>query len=161
MEQEWAQTKEPKLPRKANAMWHDARRQNNRQRQLRCARESENHFDGRIANLIRQICEERWFSKADIERQCIALEQTVQDRENDRWLAKILDSHIEPPKPYMVPKPNPQPKKTYVILDDDEEILSSESEPDDFVDDSGQPSSGQRWNPHLFSRRDSRPSYER
>ena len=135
MIEQWASNKEPRLRRKANKVWHDARRHNLRRSQIHSAKQRENHYDGRIENLIGQICREQWFKKIDIERQCMALEQTVQDREHDRWLIRTLSRHTPPPQPSALPRPSRPAEKKYVRLEDDEEILSSGMDSDSFIDD--------------------------
>ena len=135
MIEQWASDKEPRLRRKANKIWNDARRHNLRRSQIHSAKQRENHYDGRIQNLIDQICREQWFKKIDIERQCIALEQTIQDREHDRWLIRTLSRHTPPPQLPALPRPSRLAEKKYVRLEDDEEILSSEMDSDSFIDD--------------------------
>ncbi|KAH8880397.1 hypothetical protein GQ53DRAFT_537219 [Thozetella sp. PMI_491] len=143
LEQDWELGKLPKLARKANKIWHDSRLAGNHQLQIDRARADLERYSQRLAKLSDHISMENWTNKNDVERQCGVLEQTVQDRRYSRWLVEMLSSPVPPPAPSQLPRLRPRAKKTYDHLEEDEEILSSGSDADDFIDDSEQPQVGE------------------
>ncbi|CAM1505355.1 Fc.00g109920.m01.CDS01 [Cosmosporella sp. VM-42] len=124
---------EPKLKHKLNARrrWNDARRRGTKKLQILKAHEEAQFFDRRIKKLCTEILDNKWQREVEVQNQAKCLEQTVNDKLHQVWLANMLESRTEPPKPQTIPRP----KRSVVQQSEDlveDEVLTSSDE-DDFV----------------------------
>ncbi|KAI1374974.1 P-loop containing nucleoside triphosphate hydrolase protein [Hypoxylon crocopeplum] len=139
----WKERKLPKLMRKANRTWIDARRSGlkksidkNRNVLKRC--------ESRITKYRKEITMQNWRCLAELEETVSVLQQSVEDREYFSWVLGIITNLTEPENRFPLPLPRrsvtraPRAK----IVSAEEEVLTtdSETELDGFIVDDEPPS---------------------
>ncbi|KAK4123767.1 hypothetical protein N657DRAFT_572806 [Parathielavia appendiculata] len=128
LEAQWAAEKKPKYDLKAWKIWQDARRNPNRLALISSTTRTWQHLQSRIAILTRHIMDEPWSVDEDVHQKASGfLEVTVFEKKYQSWLIDVLRSPKQPPKPSRLPCRTPRQTKP-TILDDDEEILTSDSD---------------------------------
>ncbi|KAF7537183.1 hypothetical protein G7Z17_g12896 [Cylindrodendrum hubeiense] len=134
----WQDTKLLKHQRKAYRLWHEARRRGNRTRRVLDAHKQARFYDDRIKKLCAEIVGEVWNKEGDVRDQARCLEQSIHDKLYNGWLAEMLESRTEPPKPQIIARPKPQASKRRLQDFLGEEILTSSDE-DDFIEPEEEP----------------------
>ncbi|KAG6035930.1 hypothetical protein E4U19_004036 [Claviceps sp. Clav32 group G5] len=139
VERDWNERKLPKYCRKANSLWKDASRRGTKLELFVRAVKEAKRCDDRIKTLRAEIMEQAWERERHLRLQAKCLEQSVEDRLYQSWLADILNSRFAPAKPpkLMAPlaKKAPLKRKLGQVLSD-EEILTSSDDESFVVDDS-------------------------
>ncbi|KAF2841549.1 hypothetical protein M501DRAFT_928682 [Patellaria atrata CBS 101060] len=95
----WKASKLPVRQNQAWAIWKKARRQKDRLMLITFARQELRRLDNRLAKLTNSILNETWNRIADVEKQCLILEETVFQREEILWKKELWESKHPPPKP--------------------------------------------------------------
>ncbi|CAJ2510055.1 Uu.00g059550.m01.CDS01 [Anthostomella pinea] len=139
----WKEHKLPKLVRKANRLWNDARRYGLRAA-ITKAQKDLRGLEDRLAKYRENFLSKgEWRNAAELERTTGVLEATVEYKEHSSWLLGVLGSPREPAKPQRLPRTaNTRPRAPRSMSGDEEETLTSESggDIDDFItDDEVQP----------------------
>ncbi|KAK3380050.1 hypothetical protein B0T24DRAFT_180294 [Lasiosphaeria ovina] len=140
LEADWVETKKPKKDRKAWKLWRDANPHSARLFIIDRAKEKLERLRLRIDNMVQGYLRDTWDDKRALEQQAAGqLELSVFDRKYEEWLINMLQNPQPPPKPSMLPRLKPLPKKKRVSYDDGvegEDIPTSESDSlDEFVDE--------------------------
>ncbi|KXX74325.1 Protein CHROMATIN REMODELING 20 [Madurella mycetomatis] len=135
LEVQWVAEKKPKHDRKAWKLWQDARRSPNRLALVHSARKRRDDADLRIARFAEHIIAQPWSNDREVRQKATGfLEESVSEKKYQDWRIDVLESPRQPPKPSALPRPTPKPKRE-LILDDDEEVLTSDSDDmDDFIE---------------------------
>ncbi|KAI0007806.1 hypothetical protein F4779DRAFT_619213 [Xylariaceae sp. FL0662B] len=134
---EWRERKLTKLAHQANRKWRDARKFGLKMSIDKNRREL-HELESRIAKCREDLVGNSWRSKSELKQITPALQQTVEDREYASWMLSIIASPTEPDRLPSLPRRSiRKPKAAKPKAEDDEEILTSESEGelDDFVVD--------------------------
>ncbi|KAF5130100.1 Protein CHROMATIN REMODELING 20 [Metarhizium anisopliae] len=135
MTNNWTEKKKPKYQNKANALWVDASRRGAKTHRILEARAQAKFYDERIKKLERGILKQTWEKEKQVRFQARLLEQNVEDKLYQCWVADTLESRIPPPKPISLPRRSVTcPKRTHVELSDGE-VLTSSDEDAFIVDD--------------------------
>ncbi|KAG5941505.1 hypothetical protein E4U59_001680 [Claviceps monticola] len=138
VERDWNERKLPKYCRKANSLWKDASRRGTKLELFVRAVKEAKRCDNRIKTLRAEIMEQAWERERHLRLQAKCLEQSVEDRLYQSWLAEILNSRFAPAKPpkLMTPltKKAPLKRRLGQVLSD-EEILTSSNDESFVVDD--------------------------
>lgn len=103
------------------------------------ARQLAKDYDGRMHRIWTEIAEQTWAKESEVRLQASSLEQSVEDKEYNLWLAATLDSRVEPPRPDCLPRPErratrpPQsPNGSEVLTSSDEDdFIVQDQEPED------------------------------
>ncbi|KAI1321861.1 hypothetical protein F5Y16DRAFT_405056 [Xylariaceae sp. FL0255] len=132
---QWEKEKLPKHASKAYKLWNDARK-SGLKATIDVVRSDIEVLETRISKLRKQYQME-WKSAEELQSKLVNLEPSVLDKAHRSWLLSILTNPTEPPKisrPQIIKHKAPQEQST---LEEDEEILTSESEDDlaDFIVD--------------------------
>lgn len=135
LEAQWVAEKKPKHDRKAWKIWQDARRSPNRLDLVHLAKKLRDEADLRIARFAKHIIAQPWSNDSEVRQKATGfLEESVSEKKYQDWRIGVLESPRQPPRPSALPKPTPKPKRE-LILDDDEEVLTSDSDGmDDFIE---------------------------
>ncbi|CAH0014925.1 unnamed protein product [Clonostachys rhizophaga] len=137
MAQRWRETKLIKYQRKAYRLWVDARKRHNSLRErIEKHQKQAAYYDKRIKKLSIEIVTEVWFKKEDIVGQAQCLEQSLEDKLYNLWLAGVLESSEAPPPPDVLPRP--ARRQRLQRHDPMEELLTSTDEESDFVVSGGE-----------------------
>lgn len=99
----WREKKLPKYQNRAYKLWADASKCGTKKSIIE-ARANAKFYDERIKKLKREILGQLWEKEKDVRFQARCLEQTVQDKLYQCWLADILESRFPPPKPKTLPR---------------------------------------------------------
>jgi SNF2 family DNA or RNA helicase len=132
----WQESKLWKHERKAYQIWTRYRREGSRTHDVMMARRRASDYETRLNKLVMQILKEKWHSEEDVRRQAGCLEQSVEDKMYQLWLANLLETRTEPVRPQFVRRP--QRPATEVAVDPSEDVLTSDEEADEnafIVDD--------------------------
>lgn len=122
---EWQERKLPTLERKAYRIWTQARDGRSAREKRRHSIDFLNRLKDRIAKQREEILNNSWTSPQSVRRQARCLEQSIFDREYHSWRVKVLDGG-KPPKPVSIPRPPKQ--KHNRRLDEDDEVLTSDTD---------------------------------
>lgn len=122
---EWQERKLPALEQKAYRIWTQARDDRSARDKRRISINFLNRLKDRIAKQREEILNNAWTSPQSVRRQARCLEQSIFDQEYHSWLVKILDGG-KPPKPVSLPRPPKQ--KHNRRLDEDDEVLTSDTD---------------------------------
>lgn len=140
LEAQWVAEKKPKNDRKAWKMWQDARRNPERAAVIHSAKKLRDDAASRITRFANKIIDDPWSDYNELRQKAPGfLQSSVYEKKYQEWLINILESPRQPPKPSALPKPTPKPVRD-VALDDDEEVLTSDSDSkdsdgkDDFIE---------------------------
>ncbi|KHN99509.1 SNF2 family helicase/ATPase [Metarhizium album ARSEF 1941] len=129
MVKEWTEKKRPKYQNKANALWVDASRRGAKRDRILKAREQAKFYDDRIKKLERGILKQTWENERQVRFQARLLEQNIEDKIYQCWLADTLESRFPPPKSSLMPqRPVTHPKPRELDLSDGEILTSSDEE---------------------------------
>lgn len=141
----WNKTKLPKVQRQAWSLWKKSRRDGDKRKHIRDARQ---HIDRinleRLPQMREKIHEEIWTSKKQILNITKIMEQSIFDREDQLWRISVWTSKAEPEKPPRRETKSKASKPTAPVYEEGEDImteLETESFDDDdddgFIDDDG------------------------
>lgn len=122
---EWKERKLPALKQKAYRIWTQARDDRSAREKRRHSIDFLNRLKDRVAKQREEILNNSWTSPHSVRRQARCLEQSIFDREYHSWLVKVLDGG-KPPKP--VPLPRLPKQKRNQRLDEDDEVLTSDTD---------------------------------
>ncbi|KAI1777581.1 hypothetical protein F4818DRAFT_407147 [Hypoxylon cercidicola] len=129
---DWKQRKYPKLVKKANQFWVDARKIGLK-RSLDKNRSDLDTRKTRIAKFSEQLALQTWRDVAELRGNTESLQQSVEDKEYYSWVLDVIAAPNEPEKYQSLPRRRKvrQPK----LISAEEEVLTSESEEelDDFI----------------------------
>lgn len=123
----WTEFKKPKLDHTANKFWNEARLSGARLHLVGRAIKTCENLERRLTKLKNGIYDLEWHTKTDIERQAANLEQTIFSRAENRWVINLLQSPLQPPRCVGPPSLRKPKKEEVMQLDEDEELLTSES----------------------------------
>ncbi|GAB0133221.1 hypothetical protein EsDP_00001633 [Epichloe bromicola] len=135
MKEAWTERKLPKYFRKKHAIWSNASKLGTKSKLFERAVREARRCDDRIKRLEAEIMNQAWEKERDIRLQAKCLEQSVEDRLYHSWLADILSSRFEPPKPLTQSKKRVPSKTVPRHVSSDEEILTSSDDESFIVDD--------------------------
>ncbi|POR34753.1 Protein CHROMATIN REMODELING 20 [Tolypocladium paradoxum] len=130
----WEESKLPRHQRKAHKIWTDARKKGTRNKQVLQARHRAKMYDDRIKKLSAEILGETWAKESEVRLQARCLEQSLEDKFHNVWLADMLESRVEPPKPASVLVPQ-RPAVRRPQSPTGSEVLTSSDEDDLVVPD--------------------------
>ncbi|SPQ22420.1 4a88525c-3879-4092-bbe6-d59be0d62099 [Thermothielavioides terrestris] len=129
LESRWLAEKKPKCDRKAWRIWQDARRNPDRLARIESEKRHLAQLESRIARFAKQIVDQQWTAENDVHRKASDyLEMSVFDKKYQAWLIDVLQSPRQPPKPSTLPRVTPKRVKPPVLSEDDEEVLTSDSD---------------------------------
>ncbi|PGH01216.1 hypothetical protein AJ79_07987 [Helicocarpus griseus UAMH5409] len=132
----WNDQKRPAQQRKAQRLWLSSRKQNTKLAGIESATRELARLDKRLKGLRKAITDENWSKENEVRQQCLCLEETVFEKEVQKWKKSILELGTCPPKPPApaAPRLNRPPKPA---IPEDEEWLTSGNEDgdDDGLDD--------------------------
>ncbi|SPN98364.1 uncharacterized protein DNG_01409 [Cephalotrichum gorgonifer] len=132
---DWRDRKLPVLERKAYRIWTQARQDRSLRHRIQSSTAFLAHLNSRIAKIRQELLNSPWTSP----QSCVRLtrghmEQSVFDQQYHSWLIDTLNGPM-PTRP--TPAPRPPKAKRNLRLDEDEEVLTSESDGsvDEFIAD--------------------------
>ncbi|RCI11269.1 hypothetical protein L249_7226 [Ophiocordyceps polyrhachis-furcata BCC 54312] len=127
----WRENKLPRYQRKAYKLWTDATKRGTKTKQINQARVTAKTIGHRLQALKAEIAQQPYAKESEVREQARSFEQSLEDRLYNEWLAGVLESRAEPPKPKSLPRPKRRaaPKSRFP---DGDEILTSSDE-DDFI----------------------------
>ncbi|KAI1500370.1 hypothetical protein F5X99DRAFT_237696 [Biscogniauxia marginata] len=136
---DWREYKLPKVARKANRLWNDARRFGLK-REIERTQNDLRQYETRIAKYREEFQGpgQEWRNAGELKRTAAIFEQSVEDKEYSSWLLSTLTSSTEPPKAASLARNSTRrPRAPRPAMEDDEELLTSESEDglDEFIVD--------------------------
>jgi SNF2 family DNA or RNA helicase len=132
LEAQWVAEKKPKYDLRAWRIWQDARRNPDRLEFISSVRRTWQRLHDRIAVLSKHILDEPWTVEDRIHEKALDyLEVSVFEKKHQDWLIDVLQSPRQPPKPSRLTRPTRRRTRP-TVLEDDEEILTSDS--DDFIE---------------------------
>ncbi|EEQ87067.2 hypothetical protein RJZ56_005834 [Blastomyces dermatitidis] len=129
--QKWRDHKLPTQHRKAQRLWLSSRKWNTKHTQTKSAQSTIAHLDRRLKALRKAIKDTPWSKASEVQQQCQSMEETVFNREVQKWTISILELDTCPPKPPPAATPVKRPKPS---IPEDEEWLSSEDDDEDIED---------------------------
>ncbi|KAI0550222.1 hypothetical protein F4679DRAFT_213176 [Xylaria curta] len=124
---EWRETKLPKYANKAIRIWNEARRFGLKGA-IDNARKELHQFETRIAKWKETVQMNEYKNVKELETALSSFEQSVFDMEHRSWLIGVLTSPSEPTRVVRPREQRKRPPKPQLILADDEEVLTSDSE---------------------------------
>lgn len=130
----WKEEKLPKRERTAWHKWQTSRRERTKVQQILKAQDLINTLSNdRLPKLRKAIMDEVYSSEAQVRKQGGNLEESVFDREDQKWLIETLSRRTKPERP---PRREPKTRKSRTPRvnesdADDVEVLESESSTDD------------------------------
>ncbi|RDA91381.1 hypothetical protein CP533_6880 [Ophiocordyceps camponoti-saundersi (nom. inval.)] len=127
----WGENKLPKYQRKAHKLWTDAAKRGTKTRDANRARGAAKHIEHRLQALKAEIAQQPYANESEVRLQAHSLEQSLEDRLYNEWLAGVLESRVAPPKPKFLPKPQRRAAAKPRLPGDDELLTSSDE--DDFI----------------------------
>lgn len=127
-EEDWNQEKKLRELLKANKLWNDARRHNSRQRLISDAAARCRSLDARINKISRELRDQQWSNRGELEKHMEHFELSVAQRQTERFRIQVLSSPVEPSKPRKVARPAVKKKLPIDRENDDEEVLTSDSD---------------------------------
>lgn len=131
MKARWYERKLPKYQQKSFHIWRTAAQRGVRNSQAVDARRRAKGYGDRIRRIVDEILHQSWEKESDIRFQAKCVEQSLEDKLHQSWLADMLESRTEPPRPKTPPK-LPYRYRKQQRCDSDSEILTSSDE-DGFV----------------------------
>ncbi|PHH72785.1 hypothetical protein CDD80_4259 [Ophiocordyceps camponoti-rufipedis] len=127
----WEEKKLPRYRRKAYKLWTTATKKGTKTIQILQARQAIKKISQRLQNLKNEVVDLKFTKESEVKNQALSLQQTLEDKLYQEWLAQMLESRGEPPKPESLPRLKRLQNKE-LRLPNGDEILSS-SEEDDFI----------------------------
>lgn len=130
----WRERKLPRYEARAYHLWLNASRQGTKTHRVLEARSRAKWYNERLQKLEAEIVGQTWEKEKDVRFQAKCLQQTVEDKSYQNWLADTLASRFPPSKPTSSKKrPAGQPRIEQ--KDSDDELLTSSEEENFIVDD--------------------------
>ncbi|KAI9679065.1 MAG: hypothetical protein M1829_001735 [Trizodia sp. TS-e1964] len=130
--EKWKQTKLPKRQLKAWSVWTKSRKKNTKRQQISEAQGQVLRIDKRIDKISLEIRGEEWTKPLQVIKQCLSMEQSINDRQDLLWTIGVLERRTEPSKETTVPRSRPVKKAVSKPAseqaDDDVELIESESD---------------------------------
>lgn len=130
----WEENKLPRYRQKAYKLWTSAQKKGTKTKQILQARQTIKKKTHRLQQLKDEVLNLAFTKDSEVRNQVLSLQQTLEDRLYQEWLAQMLESRVEPPKPESLPRLK-RPQKKDSRLSDGDEILSSSEEEDFIVSD--------------------------
>ena len=163
LEKQWQEYKLPKAQARYYRLWKQCARAKQRQPEISRAYAEQNRLNARVDGIRAALLKETWRNAADVKKQSQSLEQTVFDKMELQLRLEVLHSDEEPLKPKKSSLKTRSRSKP--ILEEGEEVLESDSEPDDgFIiedttghDDTPLDPLDEEWQPELRPRKRSTP----
>ncbi|QUC18600.1 uncharacterized protein UV8b_02841 [Ustilaginoidea virens] len=115
MAQSWRTRKLPKYQNRAFSLWTDASKRGLKRKRILDARTSAKWYGERIKKLETEILHQIWERERDVRLQARCLEQSIEDRLYQSWLADLLESSSDEENFVVVddePPPRPAQVKT-------------------------------------------------
>lgn len=141
----WTIVQRPNLVSKAWRLWSKARRDNMVPEQIHLWSTKIQDLEIRLSNLRKEILKEEWTSAQEVAKQCKSMEQSIFDREGNKWRISTVRLKIAPAKPPPRLKTErraklntnqPQNESSKITNSDDlREYESSSDDMADFIDD--------------------------
>ena len=130
LEAKWRTQILPTKESKAWRLWTKSRRDKSKHEQIEVATSRIAYLnDVRLPKMRKEMTSEVWSNVVQVKKQCRIFEETVFEREDQKWRILTLQLRSAPPKPSR--KGSPRPVKvpsTDDSIGHDEEILGSETE---------------------------------
>lgn len=120
--------KKPRELLKANKLWNDARRHNSRHHLISNAAARCRSLDARINKISRELRDQLWSNRGELEKQMEHFELSVGQRQIERFRIQVLNSPVGPPKPHKLPRPAARKKLAVNRENNDEDVLASDSD---------------------------------
>ncbi|PGH08600.1 hypothetical protein GX51_01120 [Blastomyces parvus] len=127
----WREHKLPSQQRKAQRLWLSSRKRNTKHTEIKSARSDIAHLEKRLKALRKAIKDTSWSKASEVQQQCQSMEETIFNREAQKWTISILELDTCPPNPPAAAMPVKRPKPS---IPEDEEWLSSEDDNEDVED---------------------------
>jgi len=136
LEARWQEEKKPKYELKARKIWQDARRNPKRLEFLKHLKSEVERLESRLQRLIKEILLQQWKVQENVHQKFADyLEVTLFEKLHLAWKIEVIESLRAPPKPLPLPRSFRKPKQEKIVVDDDEEeILTSDSDMDHFIE---------------------------
>ena len=129
LERQWQEDKLPKAQARCYLLWKKCARAKQRQPEISRAYVEQNRLNGREDGIRAALLKETWRNAPDVKKQSQSLEQTIFDKMELRLRLEVLHSDEEPLRPEKSSLKARSRSKP--VLEEGEEVLESESEPDD------------------------------
>lgn len=126
--QDWSERKLPLREATAWRLWKQGKSIKDRLSLAKTAEKQVQALTRRLEKLCTDIAAHQWSKDDDIRRQCASLEETVINREEQRFKAKIWQSKEAPHRPASVPRIRKKRPASVHASDEDGILLSSESD---------------------------------
>jgi len=137
LEAKWRMKRLPLGEHKAWRIWTKSRRDRSQHQQIELATARICYLNNvRLSKMRKEMTNEIWSNMIQVKKQCKIMEETVFEREDQKWRVSVLQSRSPPSKP--PPRDTVRPTKaprTHESLGDDEEILESSNDPVESSDD--------------------------
>jgi len=137
LEAKWRMKRLPLGEHKAWRIWTKSRRDRSQHQQIELATARICYLNNvRLSKMRKEMTNEIWSNMIQVKKQCKIMEETVFEREDQKWRVSVLQSKSPPSKP--PPRDTVRPTKaprTHESLGDDEEILESSNDPVESSDD--------------------------
>ncbi|KAG5293385.1 SNF2 family helicase/ATPase [Histoplasma capsulatum G186AR] len=127
----WCDQKLPIQQRKAQRLWLSSRKWDTKYSEIKSAQSTIAHLERRLKALRKAIKDTSWSKVNEVQQQCQSMEETVFNREAQKWKISVLELDTCPPKPPSAATPAKPPKPS---IPEDEEWLSSEGNDEDIDD---------------------------
>lgn len=164
---EWRETKLPKFQRKAYIVWMRSAKLKNRKPALDNSQYWMDRSTKRLQKQKEALLKDVWHKPADVTHQCQSLELTVYSIEEHTYLAQVLLSDEQPQRPNKT-EGQQKPVSRRPLLEEGEELIESESDAnddlDEFLDDISDVGSihhepeDDEWNPIIPEKAKSSPA---
>ncbi|EKG16199.1 SNF2-related protein [Macrophomina phaseolina MS6] len=92
----WKRKKLPFYQHKARTIWRKGRRGRERLMLRRAAAAEAERINSRLAKLCEAIINEEWHGRDEVLRQCIILEESISQREEELWRMSVWSLKVEP-----------------------------------------------------------------
>ena len=135
LESQWITDKKPRHDLRAWKIWQDARRNPDRLALIDSKRGQLGHLETRIKRYSQQIIGQQWFVNDALHRKASDfLEVSIFEKMHQAWSIDVLESPRQPPKPSTLPRPTPKPAKLIILDDDEEDLTSGSDDTDAFIE---------------------------
>ncbi|EDN05403.1 predicted protein [Histoplasma mississippiense (nom. inval.)] len=127
----WCDQKLPIHQRKAQRLWLSSRKRDTKYSEIKSAQSTIAHLERRLKSLRKAIKDTSWSKVNEVQQQCQSMEETLFNKEAQKWKISVLELDTCPPKPPSAAAPAKRPKPS---IPEDEEWLSSEGNDEDIDD---------------------------
>lgn len=131
---EWRQTKLPKVQLKAYRLWMLSAKQKSRKAALEHSQFWRNHSTNQLRKLKEALLKDVWHKPGDVKHQCQSMELTIFSIEEHTYFVQALLSDEPPQRPTRA-ECQSKPVKRQQPLEDGEEVIESESDANDDLED--------------------------